>query len=202
MIKNVVFDIGNVLADYRIKEFLLNKGFGPDMIKRILKASLMSPYWEAFERCDLTEDEALKAFASLDPEIEQDIYAAYENINGMLTMRSFAIDLVKQLKAEGYGVYYLSNYSSKAFRECSASLAFMEYTDGGCLSFQEKMTKPDVNFYKLFLERYKLDPTECVFVDDTPENVEVARQLGFKGIIFETYEGTVDGIHKLSAECK
>ena len=74
MIKNIVFDIGNVLVDFNVKGFLAGKGFAPDMIRRIVKASLMSPYWEAFERCDLDEAGALKAFASLDPEIESDIF--------------------------------------------------------------------------------------------------------------------------------
>lgn len=198
MIKNIVLDIGNVLVDYNIKGFLAGKGFEPDMIKRIIKASVMSPYWEAFERCDLDEDGALKAFASLDPEIESEIFKAYENIKGMLTIRDFAIDFVKQLKEEGYAVYYLSNYSSKAFRECSDSLAFMEYMDGGCLSFQEKMTKPDENFYKRFLEKYSLVAEESVFVDDTPINVEVAEKLGFKGIVFESYESAAEKIRDIA----
>ena len=68
----------------------------------------------------------------------------------------------------------------------------MEYMDGGCLSFQEGMTKPDVNFYKRFLEKYNLPAEDCIFVDDTPINVEVAEQLGFKGIVFESYERTME----------
>ena len=198
MIKNIVFDIGNVLVDYNIKGFLVNKGFMPDMIKRIVKASVMSPYWEAFERGDLTEDEAMKAFVSLDPEIEPEISLAYDNIKGMLTLRDFAIDLVKMLKSEGYNVYYLSNYSSKAYNECSDSLAFMEYMDGGCISFQERMAKPDINFYKRFLDKYNLIPEECIFVDDTPVNVDTALSLGFNGIVYESYEGTLDQIRQLT----
>lgn len=198
MIKNIIFDIGNVLVDYNIVGFLAQKGFEPDMIKRIVKASVMSPYWEAFERCDLSPDEAMEAFVSLDPEIESELYRAYDNVHGMLTIRSFAIDWVKDLKAEGYNVYYLSNYSSKAYSECSDSLAFMPFMDGGCLSFQEKMTKPDVNFYKCFLDRYKLNPEECIFIDDTPVNVEVANQLGFNGVIFESYEDAAGKIRELA----
>lgn len=83
----------------------------------------------------------------------------------MLIIREYAIDLVKRLKSEGYNVYYLSNYSSKAYNDCSDSLAFMEYTDGGCVSFQERMTKPDVNFYNLFLEKFNLIPEECTLID-------------------------------------
>ena len=59
-IKNIVFDIGGVLADFRIREFLSEKGFDGAMIRRILKASVMSPYWGRFERGELTEEEALQ----------------------------------------------------------------------------------------------------------------------------------------------
>ena len=50
MIRNVVFDISGVLADFEIKKFLADKGFDQAMIKRIRKASVLSPYWEMFER--------------------------------------------------------------------------------------------------------------------------------------------------------
>ena len=49
-IKNVVFDIGGVLADFRFKEVLEEKGLDGPMIKRVLKASVMNPYWGMFER--------------------------------------------------------------------------------------------------------------------------------------------------------
>ena len=41
MIRNIVFDISNVLAPFRFKEFLAEKGFDAAMIKRIIKASAM-----------------------------------------------------------------------------------------------------------------------------------------------------------------
>lgn len=197
MIKNVVFDIGKVLADYRLVEFLAAKGFDGAMIKRIIKTSIMSPYWDMFERADITEDEAFQGFASLDPEIADQIYAAYSNISGMLTASDHAIPWLLDLKQRGYGVYYLSNYSSKGYYECADSLSFMEHMDGGCLSFQEHLTKPDPAFYQVFLERYGLNAEECVFVDDTPENVEVAKSLGFQGVVFETYENAAQLLDQL-----
>lgn len=199
MIKNIVFDIGNVLVDFRLKEFLAEKGFDGPMIKRLLKASVMSPYWEAFERADLTEEEAMQAFVKLDPEIEKELWEAFSDIRGMLTIRGFAVPWIKSLKEEGYGVYYLSNYSKKAYDECRDSLAFMEYTDGGFLSFQQRMTKPDPEFYRRFLERFGLTAKECVFIDDTEENVTVAESLGFHGIVFRSYEDAVKRLEALRA---
>ena len=188
MIKSVVFDIGGVLADYNVADFLGAKGFGKDMIRRILKASVMTPYWGMFERDEVSEEEALQGFANTDPEIEEELRRAFSNVEGMLTPRDFVIPLMKELKSAGYGVYYLSNYSRKAYDECGASLSFMPLMDGGILSFQTGKTKPDPGMYRLFLDRFHLAAEDCVFVDDTAENVEAAKALGFRGIVFQGFE--------------
>ena len=188
MIRNIIFDIGGVLADFEIVRFLSEKGFDSPTIKRIIKASVLSPYWGKFERAELTEEETLKGFVTMDPEIEQELYTAFSNIEGMLTIRDYAIPLVKRLKACGLRVYYLSNYSRKAYDECGGSLAFMPYMDGGIVSFQVGLTKPDPRVYQLFLERYGLRADECLFIDDTAENVSAAQGMGFSALEFKNYE--------------
>ncbi len=188
MIKNIIFDFGNVLVEYNIKGFMAQKGMSADMIKRILKASIMSPFWDEFDRGAISEEEAIAGFLSVDPGIEKELHIVYDNIHGMLTKRDFAIPWVKELKAEGYNVYYLSNYSKKAFVECADSIDFIEYMDGGIVSHQELLVKPDPEIYKRLMDRYNLVAEECVFLDDTEKNVEVAKELGMKGIVFTTME--------------
>lgn len=197
MIKNVVFDIGNVLVDFRWREFLAEKGFDEPMMKRIIKASVASPYWDEFDRGALTEEEAMKAFLSIDPEIEEELYTAYKSIVGMLKKRDYAIPWVQKLKKAGFGVYYLSNYSKKAYDECRDTIDFIPYTDGGILSFQELMIKPNPEIYRLLLSRFGLKAEECVFIDDTEKNVVAAKELGFAGIVFKTYEETVAQLEEL-----
>ena len=106
----------------------------------------------------------------------------------MLVMRDYAIPLVRRLKRAGYGVYYLSNYSKKAYDECAESLAFMPYMDGGVVSFRVGMTKPDPRMFRCFLEKYGLRAEDCAFIDDTAENVTAARALGFEGIVFQNHD--------------
>ena len=142
MIRNIVFDIGGVLADFRLMEFLTEKGFDGPMIKRILRASVM-------------------------------------------------------LKESGLRVYYLSNYSKKAYDECAGSLEFMPYMDGGLVSFLAGRTKPDPEMYRMFLLKYGLRADECVFIDDTEENVEAAKVLGFSGIVFHDYENLLRALSDL-----
>jgi len=200
MIKNVIFDIGNVLVDFRWKEYLIEKGFDADTIKRIVKASVASPYWDEFDRGALTESEAMDLFIGLDPGIEKELHEAYDSIVGMLRKRDDAIPWIKALKAAGYGVYYLSNYSRKAYEECSDTIDFMPYMDGGLLSFQELVIKPSPEIYTRLLERYNLVAEECVFIDDTEKNVIAARELGFAGIVHTSYEETKKNLSALGVE--
>lgn len=200
MVKNIVFDIGNVLADFKIKEFLAQKGFDAPTIKRIIKASVLSPYWEQFERADITEEEAMAAFIRLDPEMEGALRRAYANIGGMLTVRDYAVPWIRALNGRGYKTYYLSNYSKKAYDECRDSLSFMAYMEGGLISFRERLTKPNPAIYTRFLERFSLKAEECVFIDDTEQNVAAARSLGFYGIVFTSYPDAVKELETLGVK--
>ena len=202
MIRNIVFDIGGVLADFRIKEFLMGKGLDGPMIKRVLKASVMNPYWGKFERGEVSEEETLRAFAAADPEIEPEIRLAYTNLSGMLICREYAIPLVSRLKEAGYHVFCLSNYSKKAYDECAESLAFMPCLDGCVVSFRVGLTKPDPRMYRNFLNQYHLKAEDCVFIDDTEENVTAAEQLGFAGIVFRTYDDLLAQFIRLGVEIR
>ena len=199
-VTTIVFDIGGVLADFRLREFLSEKGFDGAMIRRIVNASVMTPYWGQFERGELTEEEALAGFVSVDPDIGEALSTAFSSVEGMLTSRAYAIPLVQALGEAGYRVFYLSNYSRKAYDECGESLSFMPYMDGGLVSFRAGKTKPDPEMYRQFLARYGLEAQNCLFIDDTAENVAAARALGFAGIEFSSYEALLPQLQEYGVE--
>lgn len=200
MIKNIIFDIGNVLTDFRWKDFLRDKGFDDAMIARIAKASVENPLWKEFDRGELAGEELMQAFINADPEIEEELHKAYDNIHGMVTIRDYAIPWVRELKAKGYKVWYLSNFSEKTEIECADSIAFIPYMDGGILSWKDKLIKPDPKIYQLMLARFELVAEECVFIDDLPENVQGAVNEGIHGIVFKTREQVVEDLKKLGVE--
>lgn len=197
MIENVVFDIGGVLADFRMMDFLAEKGFDEAMGRRIVTCAVTSPCWGQFERGEIGEEDALAGFARKDPAIEAELRVAFGDLKGMLVPRDFAIPLLRRLKGAGYGVFYLSNYSRKAYDECADSLTFMPHMDGGLVSFQAGMTKPSPEFFELFLQRYALRAETCLFVDDSEANVEAARRLGFQGLTYTTYDSLIEGFCQL-----
>lgn len=79
MIHNIIFDIGNVLTDFRWKEFLGDKGFDDAMIRRIAQASVESPLWKEFDRGVWSDEELMSAFVSNDPEIEEALHEKIKN---------------------------------------------------------------------------------------------------------------------------
>ena len=196
-INTVVFDIGNVLTDFAWKEFLQAKGHDDEMIKRIAKATVESDDWVEYDKGNLTNDEIVERFVENDPEIGDELKSAFQNIDGIILKREKTIPWIKALQAAGYKVLYLSNFSRQALEGCPDAMAFLEETDGGILSYRDHVVKPDAAIYHLLEERYDLTPSKTVFIDDTAVNIEAARKLGWKGIIYKSYDQTVKELSKL-----
>ena len=200
MIKNIIFDIGNVLSDFRWREFFQDKGLDEAMIERIAAASVKSPLWIEMDRGSLTDEQLLDGFVQNDPDIEEVIREVFADMCGMVTPREYAIPWIQELKSKGCRVYYLSNYSHKAEIDCSEALTFIPYTDGGILSYKELLVKPDPAIYELLLTRYGLAAEESVFLDDTLANVEAAEKVGIHGVWFQSKEQAEEELKKLGVE--
>ena len=200
MIRNIVFDIGNVLSDFCWREFLENKGFDDAMIERLANATVRTEYWNEYDKGAMSEAEIMQAFVNCDPEIAEEIHRGFDNVAGMVRIRDYACDWVRELKGKGYHVYYLSNFARKTEEQCPDSLAFIPLMDGGILSYREKLIKPGEKIYNLLCSRYDLKPEESVFLDDTLKNIETARRLGWKGIHFTTKEQAISELRELGVD--
>ena len=200
MIKNIIFDIGNVLAAWSWREFYESFQYSPDVTERLARATVLSPLWEEFDRGAMDEEALLDKFIENDPGLEKEIRRVRENIHDMLGRYDYAIPWLQDLKGKGYKVYYLSNFSRKAHQECAHVLDFLPLMDGGILSYQEKLIKPDPAIYQLLLLRYGLKAEECVFLDDTKKNVEEAVRQGMAGIVFYSRELAVEKLRGLGVE--
>ncbi|MDO4291783.1 MAG: HAD family phosphatase [Eubacteriales bacterium] len=200
MIRTVIFDIGNVLAGYVWRSFFEKQGISGERLERLAKATVQNEDWNEYDRGCTDDEGMLRLFAENDPEIEPLIRSALADFDGLVVPFSYAVPWVKALKEKGYQVLVLSNFSSKALRECWHALDFLPYTDGGILSFREKLIKPMPEIYRLLLDRYCLKPEECVFMDDTARNVEAARAAGIHAFLFENYEQAVRQLAELGVE--
>lgn len=199
-IDTVVFDIGNVLTDFAWDKFLVFKGYDDKMVERIAKATVYSDDWVEYDKGNLTNEEIIARFVENDPEIRSEIEDSFKNIDGIILKREKTIPWIRALKAAGYKVLYLSNFSKQALEGCPDAMAFLDETDGGILSYREHVVKPDPAIYNLLVSRYNLTPSKTVFIDDTPVNIEAARNLGWKGIIYRDYNQVVDELASLGVK--
>lgn len=185
MIKTVIFDIGNVLAGFRWKEYFDEFPYSEEVKKRIAKATVQSPIWNEYDKGNLSDEEIIEAFVKNDPGIEKELRESLADISGMLVRYDYAIPWIKALKENGYRVLVLSNFSHKAVVDCEEVLDFLPLTDGGILSYKDHVIKPQPEIYELLLKRYQLTPCECVFLDDLEANIEGAKKAGIWGIVFK-----------------
>ncbi len=196
-IKTVVFDIGGVLVGFDFETFIAGKGHDEETTARIVRATVHSPWWKEYDRGLMTDDEIMDKFCECDPEIAEDIRRTFADIHGMLSRREETIPWIRALKAAGYQVLVLSNYSQRALDGCPEANDFLSEVDGGILSFRDHLIKPDEAIYRLLMERYALVPGETVFVDDTPANIDAAKALGWEGIVWRDRRQVEDELHAL-----
>ena len=184
MIRNIVFDMGNVMIYFNKNIFLDRAGVtGEDrtQLERIVFDSLE---WARLDRGSLHEDEAEALMCERLPErLHGYVHDfVYDWDKPLLPVRGMA-PLVRELKAKGYGIYLLSNAASRQ-HVYWPDIPGSECFDGTLISADERLTKPEKEIYEFFLERFGLCPDECVFIDDNTMNAEGAFRCGMHPIVF------------------
>lgn len=188
MIQNVIFDIGNVLMDFRWMDYM-HSLFGEDeeTIAAVNQAIWRHGTWVSMdEGADAAT--AIEKAVSLVPAREADIRRAFAHAGQAMHRQDYAIPWIQELKRRGKNVFYLSNYSAFSIKANRDVLDFLPYMDGGIFSYQVKVVKPNPEIYRLLCEKYNLNPEECLFTDDMPDNIAAAKKYGFHAVLFERYE--------------
>ncbi|MBO4416009.1 MAG: HAD family phosphatase [Lachnospiraceae bacterium] len=188
MIKNIVFDIGNVLAAFRWKEYIAELGYEGETAKRLARATTLNRMWLEIDRGVMSVNDIIENCIASDPEIEQPIRHFFADRRRLVEEYSYSKGWIESLKARGYRIYILSNYSQDHFQYVSRHFSFFGLEDGRLISYTVKLLKPDKRIYEALFEKYGLKPEECVFLDDSARNIEGAVAAGMKGIVFENYE--------------
>lgn len=196
MINTVIFDLGNVLVDFKPMEYLNKLGYHGEMAERMFEAVINNNIWNEFDRGNVEEEEVLAEFIHKTPELEDEIRKVFSNLHGIITKAEYTDQWIDDLKNRGYHVLFLSNLSKKLYTECKDELRFLEKMEGGILSFKVKMIKPDDDIYQKIINDYHLNPKECVFIDDREKNVAAAEKNGLNAVVFEGYLETLSKLKK------
>jgi len=184
MIKNIIFDMGNVLLRYD-PEVCLNRFVKREEDRALIRRELFEgPEWVQGDLGHITDEQRFDGVSRRVPqELHTELRQCVEQWHMCMEPVHGAKEFCAYAKEQGYRLYVLSNASS-SFYQYFPRFAPFEYFDGLVVSCDIHIVKPDIRIYRYLLETYGLVPEECFFIDDMAANVEGAQKAGISGAVF------------------
>ncbi len=183
MIRNVIFDLGNVLLSFRPAEYLNTKEYSEEIKTKILNDIFHAPEWIQLDNGDITISGAIDSIAKRSSLTKEEIAHIFNLRTDLMVPLDQNVNLLPELKKRGFRLYFLSNFPIDIFHEIKTGYYFFNYFDGGVISAEVRFSKPDSRIYEILIEKYSLIPEESLFIDDLEINVRTAESIGMKGVI-------------------
>lgn len=182
MIKNIIFDLGNVILKDKPSIILENLNLGDEVYNDIKEN-----FFNTWSKLDLglisLEDFFYQCkFKFIVPDnIKEKLinYYKYRPFNENV------LNVLHDLKRKEYNIYLLSN-NNKETANYLRKLDFYQDISGDVYSCDYNVIKPNIEIYNILLNKFNLIPQECLFIDDNQSNIETALKLGFKTINYNT----------------
>ena len=196
-IKTIICDLGGVLIDWN-PEYLYLDIFGGDRVK-------MNAFFEHVCTMDWNENQdagyplaqATEDRIALFPEYEiliKKYYGQWEEMLGEAISGSVQV-LKKLIENPNFRVVALTNWSAETFPVALKRFDFLHWFEGIVVSGTEKTRKPYSEIYQITLDRFNIDPSEALFIDDNLRNIKGSKILGINGIHFSTPEELIKDLN-------
>ena len=197
-ISSIIFDLGGVLIDWN-PNYVFDTMFNDEEKKKHFFENICTPDWNEKQDAGRTIKEATEELLVKHPEWKEYIEAYYGRWEEMLGGPiQESVDIFRQLKNSGkYKIYALTNWSAETFPVALKLYDFLHWFDGRIVSGEEKMRKPFPEFYQLILQRFNLNPSETLFIDDSLRNIKGAQESGIHTIAFTSPQQLKNDLIKL-----
>jgi 2-haloacid dehalogenase len=186
-IETVIFDLGGVLIDWNPK-YLYRKILKDEEKVNWFLENICTSEWNDQQDAGRSFEDATSELIKKHPEWEEAISAWYgrwkETIQGPI---HGTVEILKSIKAsQKYRLYALTNWSAETFPWAKDNFDFLHWFEGIVVSGEEKTRKPFPEFYQILFDRYNVDVSKAIFIDDNYKNVEGAEKIGLKTIHFNS----------------
>lgn len=185
MIKNIIFDLGNVVLKLRWDIVLNRHTQDPETIQLLNEIIFDSEEWKELDAGTISKDQALgQMLSKLPVYLHESCKAIMNEWRDGLIINEKIISFIQRVRNNGYKTYILSNapHEIPPFLEANDLNRFF---DGQIISAEEKVCKPDEKIYNLLLDKYDLVAEESIFLDDKLENIEGANSVNINGIVYD-----------------
>ncbi len=183
--RNIIFDLGGVMYDVRAALFSFFHG-------NIGQASRYAPYlaheyWtDSFQGKSTFAQDAAKLNVS---KFMRDVFVMlYKRLHDVMPVHKKVLEIFYELKIRGYRIYFLSNLQEELYQRLEKRDEFFACANGVVVSGVVGMSKPNRDIYDYLLTTYKLNPEECLFIDDSRENIVRGNMLGIDGIVCQNQD--------------
>ena len=197
-VKAIIFDLGGVLIDWNPR-YVYRQLFKTDEEVEWFLANITTLDWNDQQDAGYPIEKATKELIEKYPEWEFYIRAYYERWKDMLAdpIRG-TVKILEQLKDHGdYKLYALTNWSAELFPYAIENFEFLKWFDGIVVSGEEKMRKPQPEFYQVLLNRYNQEAASTLFIDDNTRNIKAAKEMGLQTIHFSSPEALLNDLKHL-----
>jgi 2-haloacid dehalogenase len=182
--KTIIFDFGGVLIDWNPR-YVYQQIFATREETDWFLGNICTSEWNLTIDAGKPFARAVNELAEKHPEWFRQIEAFHLRWEEMLGGEiSESVDILSEIQKEGFRVYGLTNWSAETFPIAFEKYKFLQTLDGIVVSGREKLIKPDPEIFKVLLNRYQLQAGNCIFIDDNPDNINIAAQLGFNVLHF------------------
>lgn len=202
MIRNIVFDIGNVLVRWDslaiVKAAFALEGDIAAEKRRSLFVT--TDIWLALNRGEMTVEETKRAYVAAglldDDEAERFFAAVYDSFAPIAGTET----LMRRLKDAGYRLFALTDNVHEIVAHLQDTHQFWPLFEGATVSAEVGLLKPDPLIYRHLLDTHGLEADETVFLDDIPRNVAGAKDAGIHAFLFTTAEQAEADLASLGVE--
>ena len=188
-IKNIVFDFGGVLIDWNPRYLYRSYFAGDEERMEWFLQNVCTYPWNIQMDGGKPFAEGVEELTAQHPEWAEAIGVYHTRWTEMIGGEvEGTASLIKRLKAAGYRVFGLTNWSMETYPLIRDNYEVFSLFEGVVVSGEEHLLKPEARIYRCLLNRYGLNAEESVFLDDNADNVAGAEAVGMEAIRFESAE--------------
>jgi 2-haloacid dehalogenase len=186
-IDTIIFDLGAVLIDWNPR-YLYRKIFKTEEEITWFLENICTSEWNDSQDAGRSFADATEELVAKHPEWEIPVRAWYdrwqETIEGPV---HDTVEILKQIKESNkYRLYALTNWSAETFPWALNTFDFLHWFEGIVISGVEKTRKPHPEFYQILFDRYNVDPSTALFIDDNIKNIDAGKNVGLTTIHFKS----------------
>ena len=191
---DIILDMGNVLLEWNKDKILQSISDTKEEYLILDKAIFQSGLWERLDLGTMTREElVLKVVSMIGSTYQKKVEEVIWNWSSYIDIYREVFPVLSELKKKGHRIFVLSNTSKVFYDLLEEQLSpLKELLDGFVLSCDIKAIKPDLAMFKEILDKYQLDPANCVFLDDIEDNTKAAEKLGIRAYQVKKRSDVVD----------